>query len=99
MRLLKCQKCEAVKTFKASGEYLNFTREHGVEICDENVSAKRWFNVVMGDRYETDTGSTDRMADRIPLPQAVVDALAFDLRVFGEGAPQTRSQNDKARPH
>ena len=39
MRLLKCQKCEAVKTFKASEEYLNFTREHGVEICDENVSA------------------------------------------------------------
>ena len=63
------------------------------------MDRERWFNVVMGDRYETDTGSTDRMADRIPLPQAVVDALAFDLRVFGEGAPQTRSQNDKARPH
>ena len=51
------------------------------------MDRERWFNVIMGDRYETDTGSTDRMAERIPLPQAVVDTLAFDLRVFGEGAP------------
>ncbi len=52
------------------------------------MDRERWFNVVMGARYETDTASTDQLAERIPLPQAVVEALAFDLRVFANDAPK-----------
>ena len=42
---------------------------------------ERWFNIVMGNEVAMDTASTDRLAKRFPVPQALVDDLAFDLRV------------------
>lgn len=42
---------------------------------------ERWFNVVMGERYRTDERSTDKLAERVPLPETAARALAFDLAV------------------
>jgi Helicase conserved C-terminal domain len=44
---------------------------------------ERWFQVVMGEEYKTDELSTDRLADRVPLPEQAAAALAFRLEVFG----------------
>jgi hypothetical protein len=51
---------------------------------------ERWFQVVMGEHYMTDELSTDRLADRVPLPEEAAMALAFRLEVHDpkrESAP------------
>jgi len=40
---------------------------------------ERWFQIVMGDRYEVDEVATDRRAARIALPEAVRSELALKL--------------------
>jgi hypothetical protein len=40
---------------------------------------ERWFQIVMGERYETDEASTDHRAARLPLPEAVRTDLALKL--------------------
>jgi len=42
---------------------------------------ERWFRVVMGESYEVDARTTDRLAERIPLPESIVEELAFKLHV------------------
>jgi ERCC4-related helicase len=44
---------------------------------------ERWFQVVMGEQYKTDELSTDRLADRVPLPEQAAADLAFRLEVYG----------------
>jgi ERCC4-related helicase len=43
---------------------------------------ERWFQVVMGEQYKTDELSTDRLADRVPLPERAAADLAFRLEVY-----------------
>jgi hypothetical protein len=45
------------------------------------MDRERWFKVVMGEKYKTDITSTDIMSERIPLPEQIVNDLAFDLGV------------------
>lgn len=45
---------------------------------------ERWFNVVMGERLELDEASTDRLAARVPFPEAAAAGLAMDLSVWSE---------------
>ena len=45
---------------------------------------ERWFQVVMGEDYRTDEAHTDKLAERVPLPESVVRDLAFRLEVYGE---------------
>ena len=40
---------------------------------------ERWFQIVMGEKYEVDEASTDATAERIPLPEAVRKQLALRL--------------------
>jgi hypothetical protein len=42
---------------------------------------ERWFNVVMGEKLELDEASTDRLAERVPLPEALAKALALRLEL------------------
>jgi len=42
---------------------------------------ERWFRVVMGESYEVDARTTDRLAERIPLPESIAEELAFKLHV------------------
>jgi Helicase conserved C-terminal domain len=45
------------------------------------MDRERWFQVVMGEKYRTDESYTEKAAERIPLPVAAAEALAFDLSV------------------
>ena len=36
----------------------------------------------MGEKFKVDISTADKLAERIPLPEAVVKALAFDLSVY-----------------
>jgi hypothetical protein len=36
----------------------------------------------MGGKYETDETSTDRLAERVPFPEAAAEALRYQLTVF-----------------
>jgi ERCC4-related helicase len=42
---------------------------------------ERWFNVVMGERLELDEWSTDRLAERVGLPDAAAAGVAMDLAI------------------
>lgn len=42
---------------------------------------ERWFNVVMGEKFSTDPRSTERIAERVPLPVSAVEGLSFRLGV------------------
>jgi superfamily II DNA or RNA helicase len=41
----------------------------------------RWFQVVMGEKYEVDEFTTERLAGRVPFPLEAAEGLAFDLSV------------------
>ena len=43
----------------------------------------RWFNVVMGGGFKVDYETTENIANRIPLPTQVYEALRLDLSVKG----------------
>ena len=43
------------------------------------MDRERWFSVVMGESFRTDARSTERLADRVPLPEALARELAFRL--------------------
>jgi SNF2 family DNA or RNA helicase len=62
--------------------YLPFISETQDEkMCRVVMDRERWFKVVMGEKYKTDITSTDIMSERIPLPDQIVNELAFDLSV------------------
>ena len=46
------------------------------------MDRERWFKVVMGEKFKVDVSATDKIAERIPLPEAVVKSLALDLSVY-----------------
>ena len=43
------------------------------------MDRERWFQVLMGEKYQTDEAHTEKAAERIPLPAAAAEALAFNL--------------------
>jgi len=45
------------------------------------MDRERWFKVVMGDSFKVDARTTDKLAERIPLPAAIADKLTFRLEV------------------
>lgn len=49
------------------------------------MDRERWFKVVMGEELKTDVATTDRWADRVPLPEGLAKELAFDLGVKSDG--------------
>lgn len=42
---------------------------------------ERWFQIIMGEKYAVDEASTDRRAERVPLPDAVQRSLSMHLGV------------------
>src|SRR5262249_23703703 len=40
---------------------------------------ERWFQIIMGEKYELDEAQTDRRAERIPLPEALQRSLVLKL--------------------
>ena len=41
---------------------------------------ERWFQVVMGQKFEFDEAASDTIANRVPLPPALAQELTFNLR-------------------
>jgi len=41
---------------------------------------ERWFQVVMGQKFELDERTTETLAARVPLPSSIAQELLFDLR-------------------
>lgn len=41
----------------------------------------RWFSIVMGEKLQLDARTTDKLAERVPIPQAIADELRFALEV------------------
>ena len=46
------------------------------------MDRERWFNILMGEEYKEDLMSTEKIAERIPLPDDIVKELAFKLEVY-----------------
>lgn len=40
---------------------------------------ERWFQIVMGQKFEFDEGTTEKLAERLPLPDTLARELVFDL--------------------
>jgi SNF2 family DNA or RNA helicase len=40
---------------------------------------ERWFQVVMGQKFEFDEATSEELATRVPLPERLAAELAFDL--------------------
>lgn len=45
------------------------------------MDRERWFSVVMGEKFQVDARTTDKLAQRVPLPESVARNLAFRLEV------------------
>jgi len=43
---------------------------------------ERWFQIVMGQRFEFDEKTAEDLARRVPLPESLAQSLIFDLRRF-----------------
>ena len=43
---------------------------------------ERWFQIVMGQKYEFDEGTSEELSRRVPLPEKVARELMFDLRRY-----------------
>lgn len=56
------------------------------------MDRERWFKVVMGEKLKTDSRSTEKMAERLPLPPSLADKLAFRLEVVVKEVPVTQEK-------
>ena len=43
---------------------------------------ERWFQIVMGQKFEFDEATSEALANRVPIPPDLADSLVFDLRRF-----------------
>ncbi len=78
-----------------SGRPLEVCMPYVAETQDEKmyrvvIDRERWFNVVMGGRFEVDAKTTEKLAERIPLPPSIAEELRFDLQY----APNEASRPD-----
>jgi hypothetical protein len=55
---------------------------------------EHWFSVVMGEKYELDEASTEKLAQRIAFPEEAARSLGFDLSVTHESTPSVFSVAD-----
>ncbi|WCJ59607.1 DEAD/DEAH box helicase [Fontisphaera persica] len=47
------------------------------------MDRQRWFSVVMGEKFQVDARTTEKLAQRVPLPPTVAQQLAFQLAACG----------------
>jgi superfamily II DNA/RNA helicase len=43
---------------------------------------ERWFQIVMGQKFEFDEAASEELANRVSLPESLAQSLVFDLRRF-----------------
>lgn len=62
---------------------------------------ERWFQIVMGQKFEFDEATSEALANRVPLPPELANALVFDLRRFWPKTPSGshRMTGERAATH
>lgn len=73
----KAEKCG--KPIKVYLPYISETQDE--KMYRVVTERERWFNILMGDKYKVDVASTDKIAERIPLPEELARELSFNLEV------------------
>ena len=58
---------------------------------------ERWFQVVMGQKFEFDEGASETLAARVPLPEGLAKELTFDLARW-KAAPRVQREQEPAPP-
>ena len=53
---------------------------------------ERWFQIVMGQKFEFDEGTSEAIAARVPLPEGLARELTFDLARW-KGKPEPRQED------
>jgi hypothetical protein len=53
---------------------------------------ERWFQIVMGQKFEFDEGSSEAIAARVPLPEGLAKELTFDLARWKASVNPARCQ-------
>ena len=43
------------------------------------IDRERWFNIVMGEKFKIDVSSIDKLAERLILPEKIINELQFKL--------------------
>jgi hypothetical protein len=51
---------------------------------------ERWFQIVMGQKFEFDEKTAEDLARRVPLPDALAQSLVFDVRRYRERPASVR---------
>lgn len=54
---------------------------------------ERWFHIVMGERFEVDEASTERLAERVPLPPSLQAELTWNLEPDYVRTPQQKASS------
>jgi superfamily II DNA or RNA helicase len=52
------------------------------------MDRERWFNILMGEEYKDDLMTTEKIAERIPLPEEIVKELMFKLEAYKSNSPK-----------
>lgn len=58
------------------------------------MDRERWFSVVMGESYKVDVRTTEKMAQRVPLPASLAEQLAFRLEVIADTSKLETRQSE-----
>ena len=66
------------------GQSINVYLPYVAETQDEKmyrvvIDRERWFNIVMGEKFKIDVSGTDKLAERIILPDRIIQELQFRL--------------------
>jgi superfamily II DNA or RNA helicase len=66
------------------GQSINIFLPFIAETQDEKmyrvvIDRERWFNIVMGEKFKIDVSSTDKLAERLILPEKIINELQFKL--------------------
>ncbi len=76
--------CKAERVGKPINVYLPFVGGTQDEKMYRVVrDRERWFQVVMGEKYTLDPVTLERLANRLPLPEAAAKELTLRLEVYG----------------
>lgn len=71
---------KAEKAQKPIQVYLPYVAETQDEkMCRVVLDRERWFKVVMGEKFKVTAGNTEKLAERLPLPEEAAEELAFRL--------------------
>ena len=84
------------------GEPIHVYLPYVAETQDEKMyrvvlDRAQWFNVVMGEKVMTSLAATDKLAERLPLPDEVVRELAFDFETTNSDQNLQRANPNPSR--